>query len=92
MYKSAFLYYTQKIKKKRKKNREQISKDEISTFIFFHVHRKWQWSVLGKRQGMAVGCYTRLDFVLQKYTIHFENKRCSLSLIANNFLGFPFVF
>ena len=44
--------------------------------------REWAWC-----------CYTRLDLVLQRYTIHFENKGCcSLFLTANNSLGFTFVF
>lgn len=44
----------------------------------------------GNGHGASIPDWT---FVLQRYTIHFENKGCySLFLIANNSLGFPFVF
>lgn len=55
---------------------------ENGSEVSYERGREWPWR-----------CYTRLDFVLQRYTIHFENKRCcSLFLIANNSLGFPLVF
>lgn len=61
-------------KKKQRKEQRQISKDEISTFIFlFHIENgsEVSYEEAGNGHGAAIPDWT---FVLQRYTIHFENK------------------